>query len=60
VMRVGGRGPFRLVLMKIVGSTGTVLETWVWENLLPPPLRRYAAGARQETCQHIRRFETAR
>jgi hypothetical protein len=59
VMRVGGQRPFRLVLMRIVGSTGTVLETWVWENLLPPPLR-CAAGARQETCQNIRRFETAR
>lgn len=56
MMRVGGHGPFRLVLMKIVGGTGTVLETWVWESLLRP----CAAGVRQETCQSIRRFETAR
>lgn len=56
MMRVGGRRPFRLVSMRIIGSTGTVLETWVRKNLLS----RNAAGVRRETRQNIRQFETAR
>ena len=50
MMRVGGQRPFRLVLMRIVGSTKAVLETWAWENLL----QLCAAGAKRKIRLNIR------
>lgn len=55
MMHAGGRRPFKLVLMTIARSTGTVLETWVWKSLR----RHCAPGVKRVTRSNILRCETA-